>query len=201
MLQLSDLTALSLFSFSVKFECCGVGRHELYYLSSMLDGWVLILISTTASRKIQAKHGKQTIWDNGLFWVMFLPSLQTNLNCQSPGDCGWMLPDAAGCGYSMSHRWLGTRATGTVQWGMVFLSYCCYRILYPSRKQKTQLSPVYLASSCKSSFLFPIILPFHWWPQPFILEEAKFDFPSPTGSFEMATAVLSQWTSQSCWDY
>lgn len=101
----------------------------------------------------------------------------------------------------MSHRWLGTRATGTVQWGMVFLSYCCYRILYPSRKQKTQLSPVYLASSCKSSFLFPIILPFHWWPQPFILEEAKFDFPSPTGSFEMATAVLSQWTSQTCWDY
>lgn len=48
---------------------------------------------------------------------------------------------------------------------------------------------------------FPIILPFHWWPQPFILEEAKFDFPSSTGSFEMATAVLSQWTSQTCWDY
>lgn len=80
------------------------------------------------------------------------------------------------------------------------LSYCCYHVLYPSSNQNTQLCPVYLASFCKSSLLFPMILPFQWRPQPFILE-VNFDFPAPAWSFEMAAAVLSYWTLQSCWGY
>lgn len=78
----------------------------------------------------------------------------------------------------------------------------CYHFLFPSQEQQTQLSPVYLPPFCfcKTSFLFPLILPFHWWPQPFILEEAKFVSPYLTQSFEMATAVPSYWTWQRSWD-